>query len=109
MKALKAIKFYLTPAIYKELIKHYAWAKSIVYKKRQPIHVTLSLSILYTSGSIPFPFNSYNRTTPNPNGLECLLSEDQVLLLVQSTSLIGLSELCYLAASLNKENKQNKL
>ena len=109
MKALKAIKFYLTPAIYKELIKRYAWANRIVYKKQRPVHVTLSLSILYTSGSMPFPFNSYNITTPNPNGLDPLLTEEQVILLIQSSSLIGLTELSYLAASMHHENKQNKL
>ena len=49
------------------------------------------------------------RTTPNPNGLDPLLAEDQVMLLIHSSKLIGLPELSYLAAYLQQENKQNKL
>ena len=49
------------------------------------------------------------RTTPNPNGRDVLLTADQVMLLIDSSKLIGLPELSYLAAALHQENKQNKL
>ena len=109
MKSLNVVKFYLTREIYKELLSTYAWAKRIVYKKQKPVHVTLSLSLLYHKGFINHHTGQYVHTTPNPNGLDALLSEDQVMLLIQSSSIIGLPELTYLAASLHQENKQNKL
>ena len=109
MKSLSVIKFYLTREIYKELLSTYSWAKRIVYKKQKPVHVTLSLSLLYHKGFINHHTGQYVRTTPNPNGRDVLLLEDQVILLIQSSSIIGLPELTYLAASLHQENKQNKL
>ena len=109
MKSLIYAKFYLTREVYKELIGTYDWAKRIVYKKQKPVHVTLSLSLLYSKGFINHHTGQYVRTTPNPNGLDVLLTEDQVTLLIQSSKLIGLPELSYLAASLHQENKQNKL
>ena len=109
MKSLNIIKFYLTHEVYKELISTYDWAKRIVYKKQKPVHVTLSLSLLYHKGFINHRTGQYMRTTPNPNGLDPLLTEEQVILLIQSSSLIGLTELTYLATSMHEENKQNKL
>ena len=119
MKNLKVIKFYLTREIYKELLSTYDWAKRIGYKKQKPVHVTLSLSLLYHKGFINHhtkyartttnPNSQYARTAPNPNGLDVLLTADQVMLLIDSSKLIGLPELTYLAASLHQENKQNKL
>ena len=109
MKSLNVVKFYLTREVYKELLSTYNWAKRIVYKKKKPVHVTLSLSILYHKGFINYHTGQYMRTSPNPNGLDVLLTADQVMLLVDSSKLIGLSELSYLAASLHQENKQNKL
>ena len=106
--SIYTIKFYLTHEIYKELISTYDWAKRIVYKKRKPVHVSLSLALLY-SGAIIGCGTQYARITPNPNGLDVLLSADQVMLLIHSSKLIGLPELSYLAASLHQENKQNKL
>ena len=108
MKSLNVIKFYLTREIYKELISTHSWAKRIVYKKQKPVHVTLSLNLLY-SDVIIGPYSQYARTSPNPNGLDALLTADQVVLLIDSSKLIGLPELSYLAASLHQENKQNKL
>ena len=108
MKSLSVIKFYLTRDIYKELPSTYSWAIRIVYKKQKPVHVTLSLNLLYTSVCIS-PHSQYTHTAPNPNGLDVLLSADQVILLIHSSKLIGLPELSYLAASLHQENKQNKL
>ena len=108
MKILKVVKFYLTREIYKELISTYDWAKRIVYKKQKPVHVTLSLSLLYPGVDIS-RHCQYVRTTPNPNGLDALLTADQVMLLIDSSKLIGLPELTYLAAALHQENKQNKL
>lgn len=108
MKSLNVIKFYLTREIYKELLSTYDWAKRVVYKKKKPVHVTLSLNLLYPGVDIS-PYCQYARTSPNPNGLDVLLTADQVMLLIDSSKLIGLPELSYLAASLHQENKQNKL
>ena len=109
MKSLNVIKFYLTREIYKELLNTYGWAKRIVYKKQKPVHVTLSLSLLYHKGFINQHTGQYVRTIANPNGLDALLTADQVMLLIDSSKLIGLPELSYLAAALHQENKQNKL
>ena len=109
MKSINVIKFYLTREIYKELLSTYGWAKRIVYKKKKPVHVTLSLSLLYHKGFIRHHTGQYVRTTANPNGLDPLLTADQVMLLIDSSKLIGLPELTYLAAALHQENKQNKL
>lgn len=108
MKNLNVIKFYLTREIYKELLSTYGWAKRVVYKKKKPVHVTLSLILLYPGVGIS-RYSQYAHTTPNPNGLDVLLTADQVMLLIDSSKLIGLPELSYLAASLHQENKQNKL
>ena len=109
MKNLNVIKFYLTREIYKELISTYNWAKRVVYKKKKPVHVTLSLNLLYHKELLSRHYGEYLRTTPNPNGLDVLLTADQVMLLIDASKLIGLPELSYLAASLHQENKQNKL
>ena len=109
MRSLDAVKFYLTREIYKELLSTYDWAKRIVYKKKKPVHVTLSLRLLYHKGFIIQYAGYYEHTTPTPNGLDPLLTEDQVMLLIHSSKLIGLPELSYLAAALHQENKQNKL
>ena len=119
MKSLNIIKFYLTREIYKELLSTYGWAKRVVYKKKKPVHVTMSLNLLYRRGFInrhiqyarttTKPNPQYACTAPNPNGLDPLLSEDQVMLLIDSSKLIGLPELSYLAAALHQENQQNKL
>ena len=109
MKSLNVVKFYLTHEIYKELLSTYDWAVRIVYKKQKPVHVTLSLRLLYHKGFIKQNSGQYVHTTPNPNGLDALLTEDQVMLLIGSSKLIGLPELSYLAAALHQENMQNKL
>ena len=109
MKSLNIIKFYLTREVYKELFSTYDWAMRIVYKKQKPVHVTLSLSLLYHKGFINHHTGQYVRTTSNPNGRDVLLTADQVMLLIHSSKLIGLPELSYLAAALHQENKQNKL
>ena len=109
MKTLDAINFYLTKPIYDELNKEHRWARRIHNLNRKPVHIKLCLSLLYSK---EYPLESYERyviVTPTPNGLDPLLSEDQVILLIQSSSIIGLPELTYLAASLHQENKQNKL
>lgn len=108
MRSLNVVKFYLTREIYKELLSTYDWAKRVVYKKKKPVHVTLSLNLLYPGVDIS-PYCQYARTYPNPNGLDVLLTADQVMLLIDSSKLIGLPELSYLAAALHQENKQNKL
>lgn len=108
MKSLSVIKFYLTREIYKELLSTHNWAKSIVYKKQKPVHVTLSLNLLYPDVIIG-PYSQYARTSPNPDGRDVLLTADQVMLLIHSSKLIGFPELSYLAAALHQENKQNKL
>ena len=109
MRSLNVIKFYLTREVYKELLSTYDWAMRIVYKKQKPVHVTLSLSLLYHPGVVISRHYQYAHTTPNPNGLDVLLTEEQVMLLIGSSKLIGLPELTCLAASLHQENKQNKL
>ena len=109
MKSLNVVKFYLTRETYKELLSTYDWAKRVVYKKKKPVHVTLSLNLLYHKGFIKQHTSQYVHTTPNPNGLDVLLTADQVMLLIDSSKLIGLPELSYLAAALLQENKQNKL
>lgn len=108
MKSLNIVKFYLTREIYKELLSNYAWAKRVVYKKKKPVHVTLSLNLLYPGVDIS-RYSQYARTVPNPNGVDILLTEEQVMLLIGSSKLIGLPEMTYLAAALHHENKQNKL
>ena len=108
MKSLNVVKFYLTREVYKELLSTYGWAKRVVYKKKQPVHITLDLKLLYHKGFLN-GYYQYARTTPNPNGRDVLLTADQVMLLIDSSKLIGLPELTYLAASLHQENKQNKL
>ena len=108
MRSLNTVKFYLTREIYKELLSTYNWAMRVVYKKKNPVHVTLSLNLLYPGVGIS-SLSQYARTTPNPNGRDVLLTADQVMLLIDSSKLIGLPELSYLAAALHQENKQNKL
>ena len=109
MKILDEINFYLTKPIYEELIKEHKWALRIHDFNRKPVYIKLCLSLLYSK---EYPSESYGRysiVTPTTNGLDPLLSEDQVILLIQSSSIIGLPELSYLAAALHQENKQNKL
>lgn len=109
MRMVRSINFYLTRDIYKELLNNYTWAKRIVYKKQKPVYVSLVLNLLYHKAAINHPSTLYRCTTPTPNGLDPILTEEQVMLLIQSSSLIGLPELHYLAASLHQENIQNKL
>ena len=109
MKALNVINFYLTKPIYEELVKEHRWARRIHNLNRKPVYVTLSLRFLYFKGFIKQHTTQYVLTTPNPNGLDSLLAEEQVILLIQSSKLIGLPELSYLAAALHQENIQNKL
>ena len=109
MKALEEINFYLTKPIYEELIKEHRWALRIHNLNRKPVYIKLCLSLLYFNSYVPKLFSKCNIVTPTPNGLDPLLTEEQVILLIQSSSLIGLTELHYLAASLHHENKQNKL
>ena len=109
MKTLDAINFYLTAPIYEELLKEHRWARRIHNFNRKPVYLKLCLSLLYIKKYTPASYQKYNIATPISNGLDPLLSEDQVILLIQSSSVIGLPELTYLAASLHQENKQNKL
>ena len=109
MKTLDAINFYLTRSIYEELIKEHKWAIRIHNLKRKPVCIKLCLSLLYSKGYSIDSYKRYVIVTPNPNGLDVLLTADQVMLLIDSSKLIGLPELTYLAASLHQENKQNKL
>ena len=109
MKTLNAINFYLTAPIFEELLKEHKWAIRIHNLNRKPVYLKLCVSLLYIKEYTPASYQKYNIATPNPNGLDPLLSEDQVILLIQSSSVIGLSELTYLAAALHQENKQNKL
>lgn len=109
MRLLEEINFYLTKPIYEELIKEHRWAIRIHSLYRKPVHIKLCLSLLYFNDYVSESFSKYNIVTPTPNGLDPLLTEEQVILLIQSSSLIGLTELSYLAASLHEENKQNKL
>ena len=109
MRSLNVIKFYLTREVYKELLSTYDWAMRIVYFNCKPVYLKLCLPLLYIKEYTPASYQKYNIATPTPNGLDPLLSEDQVILLIQSSSVIGLPELTYLAAALHQENKQNKL
>lgn len=109
MKSLNVVNFYLTKPLYEELVKEHKWARRVHNLNRKPIYLKLCLSLLYSKEYTSESYQDYNITTPTPNGLDPLLSEDQVILLIQSSSIIGLSELTYLAASLHQENKQNKL
>ena len=109
MKALEHINFYLTKPIYEELIKEHKWAKRIHNLNRKPIYIKLFLPLLYSKRHTSESYNLYGIVTPTPNCVDPLLTEEQVILLIQSSSLIGLTELHYLAASLHEENKQNKL
>lgn len=108
MKSLNVINFYLTKPIYEELIKEHKWARRIHNLKRKPICIKLCLSLLYSKGYTSESYQEYSIATPTPNGLDPLLLEDQILL-IQSSSIIGLPELTYIAASLHRKNKQNKL
>ena len=108
MRVLEKINFYLTKRIYEELIKDHRWAKRIHNLNHKP-YLRMSLSLLYFVGYVSESYNKYVIVTPTPNGLDPLLTEDQVILLIQSSSLIGLPELSYLATSMHEENKQNKL
>ena len=109
MKILDEINFYLTKPIYEELIKEHKWAKRIHNLNRKPVHVELCLSLLYVKDYTSESYQDYSIATPNPNGLDPLLTADQVMLLIDSSKLLGLPELTYLAAALHQENKQNKL
>ena len=109
MRVLPEINFYLTKPIYEELIKEHGWAKRVHNLNGIPVYLKLCLSLLYSKTFTPEGYIKYTRVTPTPNGLDPLLTEEQVILLIQSSSLIGLPELSYLAAALHQENKQNKL
>ena len=109
MRVLPEINFYLTKPIYEELIKEHRWAKRIHNLNQNPVYIKLRLSLLYYTDYVSESYNEYVRVTPTPNGLDPLLTEEQVILLIQSSSLLGLTELHYLAGSLHEENKQNKL
>ena len=109
MKTLHDINFYLTKPIYEELIKEHKWARRIHNFNRKPVYIKLCLSLLYSKEYTSESYQKYTIATPAPNDLDPLLSEDQVILLIQSSSVIGLPELTYLAAALHQENKQNKL
>ena len=109
MRMLHAINFYLTKPIYNELLKEHKWARRLDNFNRKPVHVELSLDLLYCSKYTLDSFKKYIVKPPCPNGLDPLLTEDQVLLLIQSSSLIDLPALTYLATSMHEENKQNKL
>ena len=108
MRLLEEITFYLTKPIYEELIKDHRWARRIHKLKHKP-YLRMSLRLLYFVGFVSETYNEYVIVTPTPNGLDPLLTEDQVMLLIQSSRLIGLPELTYLATSMHEENKQNKL
>ena len=109
MKSINAINFYLTKPIYDELNKEHKWARRIHNLNRKPVCIKLCLSLLYSKEYTSESYQDYSIATPTPNGLDPLLSGDQVMLLIQSSSIIGLPELSYLAAALHQENKQNKL
>ena len=108
MRILEEINFYLTKPIYEELIKEHRWARRIHNLKHKP-YLRMSLRLLYFVGFVSETYNEYVIVTPTPNGLDPLLTEEQVILLIQSSSLIGLPELSHLATSMHEENKQNKL
>ena len=109
MRLLHAINFYLTKPIYNELLKKHKWARRLDNFNRKPVHVALYLDLLYCHKYASDSFHKYVIKTPCPNGLDPLLTEDQVLLLIQSSSLIDLPALTYLATYMHEENKQNKL
>lgn len=109
MRALEYVNFYLTKPIFEELNKEHKWAKRIHNLNRKPVYIKLDLSLLYHTDYVSRSYDDYSISMPTPNGLDPLLTEEQVILLIQSSSLIGLTELQYLAASLHHENKQNKL
>ena len=109
MRVLQEITFYLTKPIFEELNKEHNWARRIHNLYRKPVYIKLELSLLYFTDYVSESFSKYNIVTPTPNGLDPLLTEEQVILLIQSSSLIGLTELSYLATSMHEENKQNKL
>lgn len=109
MKPLEHVNFYLTKPIFEELSKEHKWAKRIHNLNRKPVYIKLDLSLLYHTDYVSRSYDDYSISMPTPNGLDPLLTEEQVILLIQSSSLIGLTELSYLAASLHEENKQNKL
>ena len=109
MRALEHVNFYLTKPIFVELNKEHKWAKRIHNLNRKPVYIKLDLSLLYHTDYVSRSYDDYSISMPTPNGLDPLLTEEQVILLIQSSSLIGLTELSYLAASLHEENKQNKL
>ena len=109
MKSLNVINFYLTKPIYEELIKEHKWARRIHNFNRKPVYLKLCLSLLYSKEYTSQSYQKSSIVTPTPNDLDPLLSEDQVMLLIQSSSIIGLPGLSYLATSLHQENKQNKL
>ena len=109
MRALEHVNFYLTKPIFEELNKEHKWAKRIHNLNRKPVYIKLDLSLLYHTDYVSRSYDDYSISMPTPNGLDPLLSEEQVILLIQSSSLLGLPELQYLAGSLHEENKQNKL
>lgn len=109
MRALEHVNFYLTKPIFEELNKEHKWAKRIHNLNRKPVYIKLDLSLLYHTDYVSRSYDDYSISMPTPNGLDPLLTEEQVILLIQSSSLIGLTELSYLAGSLHEENKQNKL
>lgn len=109
MRILEEINFYLTKPIYEELIKDHRWARRIHNLNRNTVYIKLPLSLLYYTDYVSESYNEYIRVTPTPNGLDPLLTEEQVILLIQSSSLIGLTELSHLATAMHEENKQNKL
>ena len=108
MRVLQEITFYLTKPIFEELNKEHNWTWGVHTLHSKP-YLKLSLSLLYFKGYVSESYSKYTVTTSTPNGLDPLLSEEQVILLIQSSSLIGLTELSYLATSMHEENKQNKL
>ena len=109
MRILQEINFYLTKPIFEELNKEHKWAKRIHNLKRKPVYIKLDLSLLYYTDYVSRSYDDYSISMPTPNGLDPLLTEEQVILLIQSSSLLGLTELYYLAAAMHAENKQNKL
>ena len=109
MRLLHAINFYLTKTLYNELVREYKWARRLDNFNRKPVYVELYLDLLYCHKYTPESFNKYLIKTYCSNGLDHLLTEEQVILLIQSSSILGLTELHYLATSMHEENKQNKL
>ena len=109
MKALEEINFYLTKPIYEELNKEHKWARRIHNLNRKPVYIKLDLSLLYHTDYVSRSYDDYSISIPTPDGLDPLLTEEQVILLIQSSSLLGLTELSYLATAMHEENKQNKL